>query len=220
MAKQFPKITPVLQTRFEVARRLRVALTGRNLHEFAEMHGVTKGVNKGWVGMTLEKEAQLVSGSLPQKDGQDFELKSTSLVLRNGNLAPKETLAVTSLNPEKILAQSFEDSTLWDKLSRLIIVGVEHKSPTICEVRFITPVDVTDPQLVQQIREFWLEIKQIIGEGKLSEYSSKGTSKNFIQLRTKGSAGQTTTCPITKKQVKSRAFYMTKNFIRYCLGLM
>ncbi len=117
-----------------VVKRLRSVLPGKNLYELAELHGITvykAGLrNKGWVGQTIERVADLPISNAPSRDGLDFELKSTVLLQRGDQWTPKETIKVTSLNPKKILDETFETSALWNKLSLLLIVGYYNESPT------------------------------------------------------------------------------------------
>ena len=224
------KKTPALnleevdQTRFEVVRRLRVALAKRNLFDLAKLHNVTVTrngkLNKGWVGITVEKVGNVVGGSLQKPDGIDFELKSTSLVLRRGLHSPKETMCITSINPATLMKETFESSFLWQKLSRLIIVACVHESKKICKVHSITPVDVSDPALIKHIREYWLMIRGEAKAGRIGDYSSRGTSDGYIQVRPKGDGKRTIVCPVTGKAIKPMAFYATKNFLKYSLGLM
>ena len=177
-------------------------------------------LNKGWVGQTIEKAGNILGGNLQLPDGADFELKSVSLIKRKDLWVPKETMAITSFNPEQILTQRFEGSALWHKLERMIIVGCYHESKTNCRVITVKPVDVSDPSLIQKIENYWYHIKDTVELGEIADYSSKGTSSGFIQLRTKGSGKTESTCPITGRKFKTRAFYATKIFLKYVLGLM
>ena len=222
MANSKPKFAGDL--RFDAVGRLKQELRDENLFELANAFGVTihrEGkLNKGWVGQTIEKVGNILGGNLKRPDGVDFELKSVSLIKRGDDWFPKETMAITSFNPEAILREHFEDSALWHKLSRLIIVGCYHESKTQCWVKKVTPVDVSDPTLIQNLQDYWYHIKDTVEVGEIAEYSSKGTSSGFIQLRTKGSGKSESVCPMTGKRFKTRAFYATKEFLRYVLGLM
>jgi DNA mismatch repair protein MutH len=210
--------------RFDAVSRLKMELREKNLFELASAQGVTVRVNgklnKGWVGQTIEKVGNILGGNLKQPDGADFELKSVSLLKRADGWVPKETMAITSFNPESILRERFEESALWLKLSRLIVVGCYHENPERCWVKQVTPVDVSDPALIQKLEDYWYHIKDTVEVGEIANYSSKGTSKGFIQLRTKGSGKSESVCPITGNRFKTRAFYATKEFLKYVLGTM
>lgn len=130
-------------------------------------------------------------------------------------------MAIKILSPERLLKESFEDSALWHKISRLILVAVvyEENDPLRARACCVQPVDIDDPLLRQEIEKFWREIRATVTAGKIAEYSSKGTSHNMIQLRTKGPGGEKglVSCSVTGKKFNSRAFYATKAFFEGCL---
>lgn len=59
-------------------------------------------------------------------DGKDVEVKTTGLrrVKKsvNGELEAKEPMSVTAVSPERIVDESFENSSFWHKLERLLLV--------------------------------------------------------------------------------------------------
>ncbi|AGY82629.1 MutH/Sau3AI family endonuclease [Carnobacterium inhibens] len=59
-------------------------------------------------------------------DGKDVEVKTTGLrrVKKsvNGELEAKEPMSVTAVSPKKIVYESFENSSFWHKLERLLLV--------------------------------------------------------------------------------------------------
>ena len=212
---------PALPLRSEVLKVLSQNLQDRNLYELAETFGVTlhkQGrVNKGWVGQTIERAAQLPINNLQARDGADFELKSTSLVHRDGAWIPKETIKITQLNPKLILEETFETSALWSKLSRWILVGCDHPSVSMCRVVFVGSFDLDAPEIVAPIRQFWEELRELVCSGDLVDYFNVGTSEDLIQLRPTGDGKQWSTCPITGEKFPARAFYATKRLIRFAL---
>jgi DNA mismatch repair protein MutH len=207
--------------RATVLPRLAERLTGVNLYELARELAINTHVdgklNKGWVGQTIERAAQLSGGNFAGRDGADFELKTTSLIFSNAGWHPKETIKITMLNPQKILDENFETSVLWEKLSRLILVGVHHKSVLECEVVHLAAVDVQDPELVNAVEIFWNDIKHTLCAGEIAEHHNLGTSDDFIQLRPTGDGKLWSTCPITGEKFPARAFYATKRFIERLL---
>lgn len=215
-----------MDTRFDIIHRLREEVKGVDIATLAAKHGVTISrdgkVNKGWVGQTLDRVSNTINLNAQAPDGSDFELKSVHVIKRDDEWLPKETIAITMFNPKKILEETFLESHLWQKLQRLILVG--HSYPDnrrdSAFVRFISPVDVSDNHLICEISSFWRNIQKAVKEGGIASYSSKGTSKGFVQLRTKGSGRTTSVCPVTGEQFKTRAFYATKPFIVYVRGIM
>lgn len=217
--------------RFAVIQALRDELRLQTLNSFASklkvtVVGATGLVNKGWVGQTLDRlvETPQVNARLP--DGADFELKSVSGTInsKTGMWEPKETMAITMLSAEKMIQESFENSAVWHKLSRLILVGHIYEDSDAQRARIvrINPIDVSDPELVSALKTYWELIQVTVQDGSIADYSSKGTSKGFLQLRTKGPGGDKgkSTCPKTGRQFNSRAFYATKPFLRYVLGVI
>lgn len=213
--------------RFDVIIRLKEMAKSRvDIANLAAEVGVTivknGKLNKGWVGQTLDRLANTQALSASQPDGIDFELKSVHFVLKNEEWVPKETLAITMFNPETILAEAFEDSALWHKLARMILVGHSytegHRGGAL--VRFVMPIDVSDPTLRNEIERYWRHIRTVVQDGKIATYSSKGTSSGFIQLRTKGSGTSKSRCPLTGTLFNTRAFYATKRFIKYHCGTL
>jgi DNA mismatch repair protein MutH len=216
--------------RFGVVQRLKRIIGQQNIADLAATHNVTiqrdGRVNKGWVGQTIDRIAKTAALSAQAPDGEDFELKSVKVAWNEQykQWEPKETMAITMMNPKKILLENFEDSALWHKLSRMILMGHSYdlSSSLKVTVRYQPrPIDISDPELVTNIKLYWEQIKTTVSEGKISLYSSKGTSKGFIQLRTKGSGGEKgkIACPISGIMFNSRAFYATKPFLNYVLGV-
>lgn len=206
-----------LMLRADSLLKLQSLLPGQNLHELAKKHEITVEVagkkNKGWVGQTLEKVANLENSNLQKKDGEDFELKSTSLILKDGNWFPKETIKVTMLNPTRMIEETFETSALWNKLSRLILVGCYHENETLCQAITVKGIDITNPELVSPIQQFWEDIQYTLINGELSQYHDIGRSTDLIQLRPTGDGKHFSTCPMTGDKFPARAFYLTKIFI-------
>ncbi len=196
---------------------LQTILPGKNLYDLAKIHAITVEkngkLNKGWVGQTLEKVAELELSNAQKSDGEDFELKSTSLVLKDSIWVPKETIKVTMLNPTQMLEETFETSALWNKLTRLIFVGCHHESESICKAVTVRALDLNCPELLNPIKDFWQDIQHILISGELSMYHDVGRSDDYIQLRPTGDGKHFSTCPITGNKFPARAFYVTKRFI-------
>lgn len=211
-------------TRAAVLSLLERELPGRNLYDLAASHGITVRkdgkLNKGWAGQTVEKVARLDGGNRKHRDGVDFELKSTSLLPSpDGSWRPKETIKVTMLNPEALLMEPFEESALWDKLRRLVLVGLHHESDALCRVVRVSAFDADDPDLVRGIRGYWEEIRRILSEGEIATYDSLGTSDGWLQLRPTGTGRTVSVCPVTGEKFGSLAFYATKPLVARVLGL-
>lgn len=208
--------------RSAVLERLNAILPARSLSDLAAHHGVTvekEGrVNKGWVGITIERAANLQAGNRAKRDGEDFELKSTHVAWVGNRWEPQESIKVTQLNPQRILEEEFETSTLWNKLQRLIVVGCEYQSPREGRAVLIRGVDVDDPELRTAVQQFWEDVRYTVSTGEIVSVHNLGTSEDFIQLRPTGDGRLASTCPITGERFPARAFYLTKRFIRRILA--
>jgi len=207
--------------RQDVLELLSRILPNQELSPFAHQHHITieknGKVNKGWVGLTVERMAKLGFSNKAERDGFDFELKTTKLMFQGDRWVPKETIKVTQLNPDLILEETFETSTLWNKLQRQIIVGCHYESPVLCRAISLSAIDISDPELKSSIRAFWEEVRHTVGAGEIAEYHNLGTFEEFLQLRPTGSEKLFSTCPITGEKFPSRAFYATKKLLHRIL---
>lgn len=100
------------------------SLIGRNFHELAIEYGVTiyaesGKVNKGWAGHVIERFLELPLNSAQSPNFGSWELKTIPIkTLRNGQLAFKETMAVTMIDPVHVCQKKFADSHLLSKLKK------------------------------------------------------------------------------------------------------
>jgi DNA mismatch repair protein MutH len=91
-------------------------------------------------------------------NGLTFELKSVSFRYVNGNLVPKETMAITMINPEELRAHSFFESHCWMKLKTIVFCAVMwygHNSPS-AELLRVTLLDFaeTDDLILEIKRDY------------------------------------------------------------------
>lgn len=197
-------------------------LPGQNLYDLARHYSITvvkdSRLNKGWVGQTIERAAHLTINNAAARDGHDFELKSTSLAPRGDIWAPKESIKITQMNPNTLLEETFETSVFWNKLARLIVVGCHHATPTACSVVHISGVDITNPKLVAEIRQFWEDVQHAVINGEIARHYNLGNADDLIELRPTGTGKQWSVCPVTGERFPARAFYATKRLIRMMLN--
>jgi DNA mismatch repair protein MutH len=87
---------------------------GKDLRKLALEHGITTyetgKQNKGWKGLILERLAGLETNVSKAPNGLTYELKSVSFHYVKDKLVPKETMAITMINPEELKASSFFES--------------------------------------------------------------------------------------------------------------
>ncbi len=188
------------------------ALVGQDLRRMAGRYGVTVflggRLNKGWAGQTLERAIGLPISNSGDPDGGDWELKLTSLRRERGTLAPKETMAITMLDPVEIAARQFRESRLYKKLARMIVCGRvyqdRHETQSILAAVGTFDLDQATLDRVQADYELVRDVLRASGFEALT-----GRMGELVQPRTKGPGHGST----------SRAFYARKAFVAHLLGL-
>ena len=101
---------------------------GKNLRLLALEYGITTyetgKQNKGWKGLILEKIAGLETNISKAPNGLSWELKSVSFYKKGDKLVPKETMAITMINPGELAKTEFFKSHCWEKLKAMIFCAV------------------------------------------------------------------------------------------------
>ena len=84
---------------------------GKDLRKLALEQGITTyetgKQNKGWKGLVLERLAGLETNVSKAPNGLTYELKSVAFHHVKDKLVPKETMAITMINPEELKTHSF-----------------------------------------------------------------------------------------------------------------
>ena len=167
-------------------------------------------LNKGWVGHTVESVLGIPINSSRNPNGGSWELKTTSLkVLRSGSLSPKETMAITMINPEEVLNTPFEDSHLLAKLRSLVVLAriYESREEESSIVHSVVTFDLDDKELYSAVKADYDLVRRTIELNGFDALS--GSMGKFVQPRTKGTGHGST----------SRAFYARTAFVRHILGI-
>ncbi len=110
------------------ALALLAKLVGLDLVGLANGYGVTmwKGdrINKGWAGHTIERHLGLPLNSSRSPNFGSWELKVVPVrTLPNGSFKVKETMAITMIDPVEVAAKEFQNSHLFLKLQRMVVVA-------------------------------------------------------------------------------------------------
>lgn len=161
--------------------------------------------NKGWKGLILERLAGLQTNVSKAPNGLSYELKSVSFRYVKDELVPKETMAITMINPTELKNEEFFKSHCWAKLKAIIFCAVmwHGKNSETGELLKVANFDSTeDDELIQEIKADYDLIRD-----KLIKYgfeSLTGKDGKWIQARTKG-AGHGST---------SRAFYARTGLVK------
>jgi DNA mismatch repair protein MutH len=167
--------------------------------------------NKGWAGHTLERFLGLPLNSSQSPNFGSWELKLASLCYRkSGTLRVKETIAITMIDPVEVASKPFEDSHLYRKLCKQIVVARiwESKNEERSLVHSVATFDLDNPEILRQVKEDYELVRGILKDGgKISDLS--GRMGVLVQPRTKGPGGL----------VFSRAFYARTLFVAHILNI-
>ncbi|HTB48658.1 MAG TPA: MutH/Sau3AI family endonuclease [Verrucomicrobiae bacterium] len=181
---------------------------GKDLRELAVGFGITTyetgRQNKGWKGLVLERLAGLTNNNEKAPNGLSFELKSVSFYKVKDKLVPKETMAITMINPQELIEHSFFESHCWAKLKAIILCAVEWtgKNAEGAVLLDVTSMDfLEDAELIKEVEADYEFIrKKLIDQGF---ESLTGKDGKWIQARTKGPGHGSI----------SRAFYARKGMV-------
>lgn len=182
---------------------------GQDLRKLALEHGITTyetgKQNKGWKGLVLERLAGLQTNISKAPNGLTYELKSVAFHHVKNELVPKETMAITMINPAELKAHSFFESHVWAKLKTIVFCAVmwHGKNSEKAELLKVTSLDFSETdELIQEIKADYDFIRhKLITKGFKSLTGKDG---KWIQARTKG-AGHGST---------SRAFYARTKLVK------
>lgn len=182
---------------------------GQDLSKLAKQYGITTykdgKQNKGWKGLTLGLLAGLSNDNKQAPNGLGFELKSTAFYKVKGVWTPKETFAITMINPQNIIDTPFFESHCWAKLKSLVFCAVSWngKNNEKSELLKVQSFDfIENDTLIQEIEADYEFIRKKLKTKGFNALTGK--DGKWIQARTKG-AGHGST---------SRAFYARKALIK------
>lgn len=189
-------------------------LKGVDLIPLAIKYGVTTWkdgkLNKGWAGHVLERHLGLPLNSSQSPNFGSWELKLVPLKkLRNGKIVPKETMAITMIDPVHVEANPFEKSHLLSKLRKAVICArlFESKEEIKSTLVQVAMFDLNDPAILGVIRADYEETRRVIKTTGFEHLT--GRMGKLIQPRTKGPGHGSI----------SRAFYARKEFVKIALDL-
>jgi len=158
--------------------------------------------NKGCTGILMETLAGIpqTSNTLDCIDGEvkSFPLKTA----RDGSLVPKETVAVTMVQPDSLLTVPFISSNVYKKLAHTLYLPLLRNGENVSIHAIVLHTIEPGSPLFQQLEADYNSIVSAYRDTQ----SLVGTSHlgKYLQTRTKG-AGHGST---------SRAFYLRTNFLK------
>ena len=133
---------------------------GQDLRKLALEHGITTyetgKQNKGWKGLVLERLAGLETNVSKAPNGLTYELKSVAFHSVRNDLVPKETMAITMINPDELKEHSFFESHCWAKLKTIIFCAVEWNGINSDEAKLLKVVSLDfteDDGLIKEIKK-------------------------------------------------------------------
>lgn len=199
--------------RDEALKKLK-ELIGQDLRKLADARGITVWragrLNKGWAGLVVESYLGLPANSSKNPNFGSWELKLVSLRQKGDLVTVKETMAICMINPEDVARKCFEDSHLYSKLRRLVVVArlVQDRKETKSLVYGVRTFDLDhDKELFEAVKADYEEIRQVLKTRGFEHLTGK--MGRLIQPRTKGPGHGST----------SRAFYARKALIERIFGL-
>lgn len=182
---------------------------GQDLRKLTLEYGITTyetgKQNKGWKGLILEKLAGLENNVSKAPNGLSWELKSVSFHNKKEKFVPKETMAITMINPDELRKHDFFESHCWSKLKSIIFCAVMwngHNAEKSELIKVMSLDFLETEELIQEIKADYDFIRnKLIKEGF---EALTGRDGKWIQARTKG-AGHGST---------SRAFYARTKLVK------
>ncbi len=199
--------------RSEALKKLNL-LIGADLRPMADQLKITVWkdgkINKGWAGHTVERHLGLALNSSRSPNFGSWELKVIPLFTGpKSGLRVKETMAITMIDAEEVKAKSFEESHLYAKLRKIIVVARIHqdKKETSAVVYSVGSFDLDDPETFNTVKADYNLVRNTLKTRGFNALTGK--MGILVQPRTKG-AGHGST---------SRAFYARTQFVAKIIGL-
>ena len=190
-------------------------LIGRDVRKLADVYNITvwRGdrINKGWFGHTIERYLGLPLNSSRSPNFGSWELKCIPVKrLKSGQVAIKETMAITMIDPVEVVQRTFEQSHLFSKLKKAVICVrmFEDKTEPSSEFLGVETFDLVDPAIYEQIQKDYELVQNTIANRGFEFLTGK--MGVYVQPRTKG-AGHGST---------SRAFYARKELLNILISKM
>jgi len=183
-----------------------------DLVEIAAKFGVTMWkngkLNKGWACHVIERYVGLPMNSAQSPNFGSWELKIVPLKrLKNGRIVPKETMAITMIDPVNVLQKPFEESHLLAKLKKIVVCArmFESKDEKSSLLVKVSAFNLDERDVYAQGKADYEEVRETI---RLHGFEAlTGRMGVLVQPRTKGPGHGST----------SRAFYARKEFVSLIL---
>ena len=130
-----------------------------------------------------------------------------------GKLVPKETMAITMINPHELKEQEFFKSHVWAKLKSIVFCAVEWhgKNSDNAELLKVTSLDFLESdEIIKEIKADYDFIRNKLIKKGFNALTGK--DGKWIQARTKGTGGIN---PKTgERRPITRAFYARTKLVK------
>jgi DNA mismatch repair protein MutH len=170
---------------------------------------------KGWVGCAIEKllGAEAACKPIPDFISLGIELKTLPL---NQHGKPTESTFVTSLSLLKLHLETWETSSCWSKLKRVLWIPVEADKQVPFLARRVGQAMLWSPNeaQVQTLKRDWIELTSLIVLGRMNEVSAQ--LGEYLQIRPKAANGRSLSGAYdadgNKTLTLPRGFYLRAGF--------
>lgn len=117
-------------------------------------------------------------------------------------------MAITMIDPVEVTSKEFEQSHLFNKLQKIVVVArvFESQADDRSLVHSVASFDLDHPEIYEQVKADYRLIREAIRTQGFSSLSGK--MGRLVQPRTKGQGHGST----------SRAFYARTSFVAHILG--
>ncbi|MCK6462939.1 MAG: hypothetical protein L6Q29_03945 [Candidatus Pacebacteria bacterium] len=161
----------------------------------------------------MERLAGLQTNVSKAPNGLSYELKSVSFRKVKNELVPKETMAITMINPEELKHHSFFESHCWAKLKSIVFCAVKWDGINSdgAELLKVASLDFAeDDELIKEIKADYDFIREKIIKRGFNALTGK--DGKWIQARTKGIGG--INLKTGKRRPITRAFYARISLVK------
>ncbi len=167
--------------------------------------------NKGWKGLVLERLAGLENNNSKAPNGLTYELKSVGFHNKKEKLVPKETMAITMINPRELKEHDFFSSHCWAKLKTVVFCAVAWHGKNADKAELVEVVSLdfaeTDDIIMEIKADYDFIRNKFITQGW---EALTGRDGKWIQARTKGSKNSTTRAFYARPQLVAKIFEIGK----------
>lgn len=170
-----------LLTRCQTIEGLSLAQLAGNLNVYLPTHPLQR---KGWAGQMIERVLGTTAGTKASPDFHELGIELKTLPI-NHQGKPAESTFVTRIALLTIHQESWEESSCYAKLKRVLWIPIEADKAIPFPDRRIGRATLWSPNAEQWaiLKSDWTEYAELIGSGKLAEVNAALGS--YLQVRPK-----------------------------------